>query len=107
MEYDVQTLRLGGIYAIVNKENGRRYIGQTGRFIARWTKHKLLLRRGEHPTKALQADWNLYGSDAFEFIILYTTKSLDLIEIEREYINQVDNPYNTVYKRLPAKEAQP
>lgn len=94
MDYDIKTWRSSGIYAIVNNVTGRKYIGQTSRFLYRWTKHKLLLRRGEHPNRDLQSDWNLYGPDAFEFQILELVGIMELLEREREYIKSMPNLYN-------------
>lgn len=59
------------VYAIENTVNGCRYIGST--FIglrARWRGHLLRLTRGDHYNKALQRDWDQYGSDAFQIVIL-------------------------------------
>lgn len=94
MDYDTKTWRSSGIYAIVNKVTDRKYIGQTGRFLYRWTKHKLLLHRGEHSNLELQRDWNLYGPDAFEFQILEIVGGMALVKREREYIQSMTNLYN-------------
>jgi group I intron endonuclease len=94
MDYDTKTWRSSGIYAIVNKVTDRKYIGQTSRFLYRWTKHKLLLRRGEHPNPRLQGDWDLYGPGAFEFQILELVGIMGLLEREREYIKSMSNLYN-------------
>lgn len=104
MNYDKATWRSSGIYAIVNKVNGRRYIGATGRFMYRWTSHRLLLNKGKHPTRGLQQDWSAYGSDAFEFVILQVAGIMSLNQLETKYTNQCDNPYNTNYKRLAPDE---
>lgn len=94
MDYDVKTWRSSGIYAIVNLVTGQRYIGQTSRFLYRWTKHKLLLRCGEHPNQALQQDWIFYTESAFDFCILEIADISGLVEIEREYIKAASNLYN-------------
>ena len=101
MNYDKATWRSSGIYAIVNKVNGRRYIGATSRFLYRWTSHKLHLNKGDHLTRELQQDWTVYGPDAFEFLILQVAGPMSLKQLEMEYTNQCDNPYNTNYRRLP------
>jgi GIY-YIG catalytic domain-containing protein len=60
-----------GVYAIVNLLTGWLYIGSTARsFNHRWKEHLADLRDGKHHNKALQIDWNAYGSEHFEFRIL-------------------------------------
>jgi hypothetical protein len=61
-----------GIYSIRNIFNGKRYVGQaSGKrgFKARWSEHKLALRRGTHDSPHLQAAYDQDGLEAFEFII--------------------------------------
>ena len=94
--------RGSGIYGIVNLRNGRVYVGQGG-FNRRWPVHIRLLNQGRHHCKELQADWQEYGTDAFEFRVLlivpnelsYEHHHLD--RFERDYINQQRFPYNADY----------
>jgi len=70
-----------GIYKIKNKVNGKFYIGQTGdSFQSRWDK----LKNNNHHNKHLQAAYNKYGEDNFEFEVIITcpaeTKTLDFWE---------------------------
>lgn len=60
----------GGVYQILHKENGRRYIGSTGVFETRWPEHLRDLRGGTHHNKFLQNDFNKSGEDKFEFSIV-------------------------------------
>lgn len=60
-----------GIYEIVNKESGKRYVGSTGdSFENRWRQHRSLLRAGNHHSIHLQRAWDKYGEEKFEFRIL-------------------------------------
>lgn len=59
-----------GIYVIFNKEKWRIYVGQTHCFKDRWRDHVKNLRESRHQNRFLQADWNLCGSEAFEFHVL-------------------------------------
>ena len=79
----------GGIYQIRNIINGRVYIGSTSRFQQRAREHLRMLRRGK-ATPFLQNDWNICGSEAFEFFILEVVigDNKKRIEIEQEYINK-------------------
>lgn len=70
-----------GVYAILNKENGKMYIGSSINIPGRFIDHRKYLRKGNHGNKIFQNDWNIYGEHNFELIILeYVEKNL----IERE-----------------------
>lgn len=59
-----------GIYAIVNHASEKAYVGSTASsFSRRWAVHKCGLCHGRHHNPHLQAAWNKYGEDAFEFMI--------------------------------------
>jgi group I intron endonuclease len=61
---------ISGIYEIVNKENGKKYIGSSSNLKKRKSDHFSLLRRKKHKNPHLQHSWNKYGEDCFDFIIL-------------------------------------
>lgn len=95
----------GYIYCIRNKINNKKYIGQTA--LKRGCKYRFLghielLKRNKHYNKNLQEDFNKYGMDNFEFIILdeftFTNKELlkkVLLDMEKFYINLWDTENNT------------
>lgn len=70
-----------GIYQILNKQNLKCYIGSTRRnFHDRFKDHKRSLKKNKHHSKHLQAAWNKYGEEVFEFNVLEVIdKSLDKI----------------------------
>ena len=77
-----------GIYKIINKDNGKYYVGRTLNLDKRWYQHKKLLIKNKHFNKYLQSAWNKHGSDKFEFIIVeYVNNKNELINIEQKYIN--------------------
>lgn len=87
---------LGSVYGIVNKRNGKAYIGSTGRDARlRWNEHLWKLRCGK-ASPYLQNVWDKYGSDAFQFRILETDVPVDhLTEREQYWIdNWPDGIYN-------------
>jgi group I intron endonuclease len=57
-------------YYILNKTNHRIYVGQTVTLHKRGLAHLATLTSNTHANHGLQADWNTYGRDAFEFGIL-------------------------------------
>ena len=73
-----------GIYAIRNKITGCAYIGQSVVSIEnRWSSHIAVLKKGKHTNKFLQDDWDKYGIDNYEFIILEEVDDKSKID-ERE-----------------------
>lgn len=78
-----------GIYSIVNNINGYTYIGQTRQsFHRRYLHHRWKLRSGTHDNQHLQNAWNLYGEDAFSFIVIEVVDNIDLIDdFEIKYID--------------------
>ncbi|AII28127.1 homing endonuclease [Bacillus phage Bobb] len=58
------------VYRIVNKQNGRMYIGSTTSVDKRFNRHKRELRRGTHHCTYLQRSWNKYGEENFSFEIV-------------------------------------
>lgn len=58
-----------GVYSIKNENTGAFYIGKSKIVKTRIAQRKRALERGDHPNKALQADYN--KGDAFRFEILF------------------------------------
>lgn len=91
-----------GIYAIHCLVNNKMYIGQTEmNFGDRRDSHYSLLNNNKHHIEDLQNDWNEYGKENFEFIVLHDLQDGENItEIEKEYIKQYKNnnqAYNKAY----------
>lgn len=77
-----------GIYSIKNRESGLTYIGQTREgFWKRYNYHRWRLRTNSHDNKWLQASYNKYGEDAFEFSVLIEVDNPDeLNDLEKAEI---------------------
>lgn len=75
-----------GIYGILNKNNGRIYVGQSVNISSRWAFHKSELRRQMHFNEHLQRSWNKYGEQSFEFLILEECEEENLNEREHMWI---------------------
>lgn len=94
-----------GIYKIVNKVNGKYYVGSSVNIKQRWKTHIYQLNKGIHNNPKLQFAWNKYGKETFIFEIVETV-SVELLEkieqsylniIKNDYINQKDTHYNISY----------
>ena len=77
-----------GIYIIINKVNGKRYIGQAQSFKKRFKAHRNGLKRKDHPNIHLQNAWDKYGKESFEFIPLLYCEISELGYYESFYVNK-------------------
>jgi group I intron endonuclease len=59
-----------GIYLIISKTNGKRYVGSAVRICKRWSQHISDLRLNKHHSQYLQNHYNKYGEDDLVFSIL-------------------------------------
>lgn len=90
-----------GVYRIHCKINKKNYIGSSSKDWAnRRNGHMFLLKAGKHTSKAMQKDWNDFGSDAFRFILICECGADRVLELERAAMIEWDslNPekgYNT------------
>jgi len=84
----------GGIYQIINLINGKRYVGSSVNLEKRRGTHWYLLRKGIHYNKHLQAAWNKYGENAFEFQVIGKCPAERLIELEQEVMDHLRPKYN-------------
>ena len=83
------------IYGIVNKLNGKKYIGSAVNFYKRKSLHLKQLTEKCHHSKYLQRAWNKYGGINFEFIILERVDSKEnLIPREQWWLDNSNNEYN-------------
>lgn len=61
-----------GVYHIVSKSTGRRYVGSSKHIEGRWYAHRSSLRAGGHHSKHLQRVFNKYGEDDLYWLIWET-----------------------------------
>ena len=59
-----------GVYLIYNKINGKRYIGAASDVNQRRRGHFSDLRLNKHGNPLMQKDFNEFGEDNFEFVVL-------------------------------------
>lgn len=104
---------ISGIYQILNLATNKFYIGSSYRILKRWKDHNLFLSNNKHPNKYLQASYNKYGKDNFEFIIVEICSKEKLLEREQYWIDNLNsiapNGYNAnpiAGSRLGAKHSE-
>jgi len=99
---------VSGIYKIVNKVNGKYYIGSSNDLLGkygRWYEHRSNLVKNRHTNKKLQNSWNKYGEHNFEYLLIEVVDDDKLLIVEQKYLdilkqdNTLDNDthYNLTY----------
>ena len=91
-----------GIYKIINKVNGKYYVGSSQNIRNRWYRHKSNLNKNKHWNKYLQNAYNKYSINNFEYIIVESVSDISkLLEVEQRYLdeckNNPDNNYMIAY----------
>ena len=79
--------KISGIYKIVNKVNGKYYVGSSNHVYGRKQNHFGSLSRKKHQNCYLQWSWNKHGSDNFIFILVEHTNKENRILTEQKYLN--------------------
>lgn len=92
-----------GVYRILNKVNGRIYIGSAKEFKSRLTSHLSSLRRGTHHNKFLQNDFNKCSEEAFVFEVLEVVsgssdnrKQTEQVYLDENFLRGNDLCYNAI-----------
>lgn len=80
-------MKICGIYKIINKLNGKFYIGSSVDIKGRFYNHKSQLDRNIHNNKYLQNSWNKHGGINFEFFIIKECNCENLISEEQDELN--------------------
>jgi len=84
----------GGIYEIVNKKNGNKYVGSSIDVKRRWRAHKSEFKRGVHFNGHLQNAWNKYGEKSFMFKVLVYTNPKESLRLENLLLDTRNYEYN-------------
>lgn len=89
---------ISGVYKIVNKINGKYYVGKSINIRKRFWRHKSELRRGNHHCVFLQRAWLKYGEESFDFLILKECSAEEATIIEQSILDSKrELIYNTSY----------
>lgn len=83
------------IYKIINLVNDKFYVGSTVNKKVRFRQHRKLLRGNRHHCKHLQAAWNKYGEEKFDFVVMEDVpQGLSLQDVENRWLREhVGKPY--------------
>jgi group I intron endonuclease len=85
-----------GIYRIVNRTNGKSYIGSTKNAERRKQEHFYDLKKNKHHCDYLQNAWNAAADKSvFEFHMFIFCKEADLIAYEQSCFNTMKPEYNS------------
>ena len=97
----IDTKNISGIYKIVNKINGKYYVGSAKVICNRWREHKRTLKIGTHHCAYLQRSWNKNGECNFEFIVVEKCSSDIRFIVEQKYLDiaktEKDKCYNSQF----------
>lgn len=85
-----------GIYKIVNKVNGKVYIGSSISIQDRWLNHTSSLNLNKHPNSHLQRAYNKYGADNMSFEVIELIPEEQLAQREGYWIESLCS-YNRQY----------
>lgn len=83
-----------GIYAIHNIVNDKYYIGQARDIHERWIQHRSRLKCNTHENSHLQASYNKYHKENFEYFVVEECEESQLNDREIYYIEKYDSYYN-------------
>jgi group I intron endonuclease len=79
-----------GVYYILNRVNGKCYVGSSTTSLQRRLKdHRRSLRRGTHENSYLQRAWNKYGESSFLFLILERCEPRVCLVREQHWIDKM------------------
>lgn len=88
--------KVSGIYKIVNKVNGKYYIGSSRNVNKRISEHLSELSNKKHCNKKLQNAYNKYGEEIFKFEIISKCPIQYLLRLEYWFIKTLNPFYNII-----------
>lgn len=96
----------GFIYAIVNRQTHRIYVGLTiDTVLGRMSLHKTKLRQGRHSSRPLQADWDAYGDEAICCELLERVQPVEAREREAAWMEWFNDAGADLYNPSPLTKA--
>lgn len=92
---------LPSIYTITNRVNGKRYVGSAVNPKRRWSQHRCDLSAKRHKSPKLQAAWDKYGPEAFDFALVETVGNPSELLVREQFWLDELNTCETGYNCLP------
>lgn len=93
------------IYKIVNRENGKFYVGRSSNVLYRWKQHRDMLERNDHHSSHFQNAWNKYDKNVWSFEIFKEIDTGDddkdreiAVQIEQQFLDDLMSK-NLLYNR--------
>jgi group I intron endonuclease len=78
------------VYKILNKANGKFYVGYSTKTSLRFKAHINMLKRNEHHCVHLQRSWNNHGEEAFDFLVVETVATKEeAMKKEQEMLDEL------------------
>ena len=90
----MQTPKVSGIYRLLNKVNGKSYVGQAADMYRRRNQHWSSLTRGEHFNRKLTNAFRKHGRAAFVFEVCCVCEHSELTRCEQWYVDSLDSVNN-------------
>lgn len=78
-----------GIFAVINKSNGKHFLETTQNLKGKINSVTFQLKSGGHPNKELQKDWRELGANNFEFKIIEKLE-YDEDESKTDYTDELE-----------------
>lgn len=106
----IEELKRGGVYTIINRINGKRYVGQSSNMYQRKGDHSSRAHQERKPSehKNMYADILKHGTDNFSFeVLLYSESKSEREQVEEKYIvklQTVSNGYNSAVNHVEISE---
>jgi group I intron endonuclease len=94
---NITTQTKSGIYKIINKIDGKYYVGSSSNFKKRWKQHLITLRSHKHHNDFLQRSWDKYGEQNFIFEIVEYVDETKLLIVEQKYLDIAKQEQNKSY----------
>ena len=91
------TTKISGIYKIINKVNGKYYVGCSSDIYRRIASHIYKLKRNINSCRYLQNAYNKYGVNNFSWTIIELCPDTNLLEVEQKYLNISKSEKNKSY----------
>lgn len=96
-----------GVYSITCVVTGEKYVGGTSDCARRWSHHMSALRRNKNSNQNLQALFDQYGSDAFQFDVLEECEVADIPACELKWIDQLKPSLNVYWGSIGRRKQRP